>query len=112
MKNANMHPLRATRLNLSRPLTQQQLADFTELSLATIQRAERSISIGIDAQQRLCDYFNKTAQELGLLYHGESIETQDSSHALSVHGRHDSDSISTFTSGDSMNRRDFTCGVM
>ncbi len=85
MKNANMHPLRATRLNLSRPLTQQQLADFTELSLATIQRAERGISIGIDAQQRLCDYFNKTAQELGLLCHEGSIETQDSSNALSIH---------------------------
>src|SRR6266568_7425242 len=105
MKNANMHPLRATRLNLSRPLTQQQLADFTELSLATIQRAERGISIGIDAQQRLCDYFNKTAQELGLLCHGESIETLDSINALSVHNRQNGDSISTSKSGDSINRR-------
>ncbi len=112
MKNANMHPLRATRLNLSRPLTQQQLADFTELSLATIQRAERGISIGIDAQQRLCDYFNKTAQELGLLCHEGSIETQDSSNALSIHNRQDSDSVSTAKSEVSMNRRDFTHGAL
>lgn len=108
MKNVNMHPLRAARLNLSRPLTQQQLADFTKLSLATIQRAERGKSIGIDAQQRLCDYFNKTVQELSLLCYEESNETPDRSIVSSIHDRQDSDSTFSSKSGDTMNRRDFT----
>lgn len=95
-----MHPLRAARLNLSRPLTQQQLADFTEVSLSTIERAERGISIGIDAQQRLCDYFNKAAQELGLQCYGESKETQESG------------SVSISKPGGSINRRDFTHGAL
>lgn len=60
MNNMNMHPLRAARLNLSRPLTQQQLAGFTEMSLSTIESAERDIPINLDSQQHICDYFKKT----------------------------------------------------
>ncbi len=66
MKDSDTHPLRVARLNLSRPLTQQQLADFAGVSLSTIVRAEHGEPIRLDCIQRIRDYFNKPAQELGL----------------------------------------------
>jgi tetratricopeptide (TPR) repeat protein len=110
MKDMNVHPLRAARLNLPRPLTQQELADFTEVSLSTIERAERGKSIGIDSQKRICNYFNKTPQQLSLQCHDEREEreeTQDSSDTSYVHDRQDYDSIPTSRPGDSVKRRDF-----
>lgn len=75
MKNANIHPLRAARMNLPRPLTQQQLADFVEVSASTIERAERGEPISIDSIQRICKHLEKDAKELGLIK--ESSEKQD-----------------------------------
>src|ERR1700751_4009700 len=66
MKNVQTHPLRIARLNLPRPLTQQQLADFAAVSVSTIERAERGEPISIDSIQRICEYFGKDARELGL----------------------------------------------
>ncbi len=66
MKDTKSHPLRVARMNLPRPLTQQQLADFAEVSISTIERAERGGPISIDSIQRLCKYFGKDARELGL----------------------------------------------
>ena len=66
MKDTRSHPLRKARLGLARPLTQQQLADFAQVSLSTIERAERGEPIRIDSIQRICDYFDTDAQTLGL----------------------------------------------
>lgn len=51
--------------------SQQQLADFAEISVATVVRAERGESIRIDNIQRLCACLDKTPEQLGLL------ETED-----------------------------------
>jgi len=47
--------------------TQQQLADFAEISLSTVERAEKGESIRVDCIQRLCECLSKTPEELGLL---------------------------------------------
>ncbi len=49
-------------------LTQQLLADFTQLGLSTIERAERGLPLRLDSCRRLCDYFGMSAEELGLLH--------------------------------------------
>jgi tetratricopeptide (TPR) repeat protein len=46
--------------------TQQQLADFAELSLSTVERAERGETIRIDSVRRLCICLQKKPVELGL----------------------------------------------
>src|SRR5579885_3520407 len=65
MKHLKIHPLRVERRR--RALTQQQLADFAQVSLSTIERAERGESIRADNQRRICDYLKKTPEELGLV---------------------------------------------
>jgi transcriptional regulator with XRE-family HTH domain len=54
---------------------QQQLADFAELSVSTVERAERGESIRVDSIQRLCACLHKTPEQLGLLNgeHEESV---------------------------------------
>ncbi len=47
--------------------TQRQLADFAEISLSTVERAEKGESIRVDCIQRLCECLSKTSEELGLL---------------------------------------------
>src|SRR5436305_6125208 len=46
---------------------QQQLADFAQVSLSTVQRAERGKAIRIDNIQRLCACLEKTPEQLNLL---------------------------------------------
>jgi len=65
-KETPLHPLRRARLSLARPLTQVQLADFAGVSESTVERAESGKPIRVDCIQRLCDYFDKDADELGL----------------------------------------------
>jgi DNA-binding XRE family transcriptional regulator len=65
-ERASLHPLRLARFE--RCLTQQMLADFTELSVPTIKRAEAGRPLRIDVHYRLCQFFGKTSQELGLRY--------------------------------------------
>jgi len=73
MKDANMHPLKRTRLNLPRPLTQAQLAGLAGVSKSTVERAERGEAIRVDSIQLLCDFLEKDARELGLA----STDTED-----------------------------------
>jgi|SRR5579884_315372 tetratricopeptide (TPR) repeat protein len=65
MSDTHQHPLKMARLH--RNLTQQGLAVRTQLGLATIKRAEAGEPISADSRERLCLYFGKTAQELGLV---------------------------------------------
>lgn len=51
--------------------SQKQLADFADVSLSTVERAERGESIRIDNIQRLCECLQKTSEQLGLLRAGD-----------------------------------------
>ena len=57
--------LRAARLQ--NRWSQQQLADFAEVSLSTVERAERGEPIRVDNIERLCTCFQKTPEQLGLI---------------------------------------------
>jgi transcriptional regulator with XRE-family HTH domain len=46
---------------------QQQLADFAEISISTIARAERGEPIRVDNIERLCTCLQKTPEQLGLV---------------------------------------------
>src|SRR6266567_1064905 len=63
--------LRAARLQ--NRWNQQQLADFAEVSLSTIERAERGEPIRVDNIERLCKCLQKTPEQLGLV----NIEDQE-----------------------------------
>ena len=63
--------LRAARLQ--NRWSQQQLADFAEVSLSTIERAERGEPIRVDNIQRLCTCLQQTPEQLGL------FQTEDQS---------------------------------
>src|SRR5216684_2576475 len=104
MKDTKAHPLRVARLSLSRPLTQQQLADFAEVSISTIERAERGDPIRVDCQQRICAYLNKTPQELGLQMIGKRREKRDSS-KISYTDDQETVSAHDLESRDDVNRR-------
>lgn len=47
--------------------SQQQLADFAELSASTIERAERGEPIRVDSIHRLCNCLQRTPEQLGLV---------------------------------------------
>ncbi len=79
MNDTKTHPLKAARER--RNLSQKQLADFTQLGLATIQRAERGKALRPDVRQRLSDYFGISSLDLGLVNEGyDSEQTVSSSH--------------------------------
>lgn len=61
--------------------TQQQLADFAELSLSTIERAERGEPIRVDSIERICKCLQKSPEQLGLL--SNSIPPRKSEDRLS-----------------------------
>jgi transcriptional regulator with XRE-family HTH domain len=63
--------------------TQQQLADFAQLSLSTIERAERGESIRGDSIERICECLQKTPEQLGFIRHSSDI-LHDASHKLSL----------------------------
>lgn len=67
----NGHPLRVERARHN--LTQQQLAEAARVGAMTVWRAENGYLINAESRQRLCDYFGKSASELGLLGRGEFI---------------------------------------
>jgi transcriptional regulator with XRE-family HTH domain len=48
--------------------SQQQLADFAEISASTVGRAERGESIRVDNIERLCTCLQKTPEQLGLVH--------------------------------------------
>ena len=81
---AGNNALRQARIR--RNLTQQLLADFTQLGLSTIERAERGQRIRMDSCRRLCEFFGASAEELGLLRVPEPAlkpeELEPETHAL------------------------------
>ena len=65
MKKANTHPLRIVRCQNN--LTTVKLAEEARVGASTIWRAEHNYAINAESRRRLCEYFGKTSQELGLL---------------------------------------------
>ncbi len=65
MSEKSIHPLAATRKEQN--LTQKQLAELAKVGAITIWRAEQNIAINAASRRRLCKYFGKTSQDLGLL---------------------------------------------
>jgi len=61
-----IHPLRAIRE--AHNLTREQLAQEIGVGSATIKRAERGESISLESRRRLCTRFERTSEELGLVY--------------------------------------------
>ncbi len=76
--------------------SQQQLADFAEVSLSTVERAERGEPIRVDSIQRLCASLEKDPEHLGLL-----SEEQDSS----VPYTHQNMALTQDAGNDDMKRR-------
>ena len=60
--NSTMRLLRE-HLNLSI----QEVADATGLSFRTILRAEQGASLNPESRRRLCQYYGKTSEELGMV---------------------------------------------
>ena len=60
--NSTMRLLRE-HLNLSI----QEVADTTGLSFRTILRAEQGASLNPESRRRLCQFYDKTSEELGLV---------------------------------------------
>ena len=74
------------RARLQKGWSQQQLADFAEISLSTVERAERGEPIRIDNVQRLCACLEKTPEQLGLVkldYKPEGSDQRDSAKTFS-----------------------------
>jgi transcriptional regulator with XRE-family HTH domain len=65
ISGAGIHPLRAMRRALY--LSIEDLATATGLSARTILRAEQGQSLNPDSLRLLCRYFNRSADELGLV---------------------------------------------
>ncbi len=63
---APFHPVKRERLR--RAKTQKELADFVGVGVRTIERVERGEPVGIVTIARLCNYFEKTPQELGFTW--------------------------------------------
>lgn len=88
MLKAKSHPLKIARER--RNLSQQELADFTGLGIATIQRAERGNNLRPDVRKRLCDYLDRTPLELGLVTENEE-KPNSKSYDTSESGNEDVD---------------------
>ncbi len=82
-----MHPLTKQRKRLA--LTQRMLADFAQVGLSTIQRAEAGRPLRADMVQLICDFFSSrynrqvVPQELGLVSE-ENEEEQESAEAANI----------------------------
>lgn len=76
------HPLRSARL--SRNLSIQDVADATGLGRNTILRAEQGYEIRLSSRRYLCDYFEMTATELGLLTSSGSSVPEEQPENLSA----------------------------
>jgi len=57
--------MRLLREHLS--LSIQEVADTTGLSFRTILRAEQGASLNPESRRRLCQFYGKTSEELGLV---------------------------------------------
>ena len=77
-------PLAAERKR--RSYTQQMVADFAGVSLATVQRAEVGKPIRIDNQLLLCKFFGMTAEQLGMVQEIEDDQNKSSSSTINRDG--------------------------
>lgn len=59
------HPLRKLRVQAN--LSREDLANETGVSARTIMRAEQGLGLNPESRRLLCQYFNRSADELGLL---------------------------------------------
>ncbi len=81
MKDASkIHPLRQERLRQG--WTQRQLADFAQVSLSTIERAERWEPLRVDICKRICEALGKKKpEELSLQFYTGPEERQNNNEA-------------------------------
>src|SRR5258708_39843814 len=67
--------------------SQQQLADFAEVSVSTVGRAERGEPIRVDNIERLCTCLQKTPEQLGLVNTGDqSVNRRQAIKAIGTAG--------------------------
>src|SRR5690349_21174551 len=84
MKEKKVHPLRQERLR--KGWTQRQLADFAQVALSSVERAERWEPLRVDICQRLCKALGKEKpEELGLRSHGELEEHSRNNETAHLH---------------------------
>ncbi len=62
--------------------SQQQFADFADVSLSTVERAERGEPIRIDNLKRLCSCLQKTPEQLGLLEDYKEVKRREANKAI------------------------------
>src|SRR5712692_3331408 len=74
MSTEQPHPLTLAREE--RNLTQDDLAQAVGVSSRTIWAAEHGKPVGAYTRRRLCKYFKKTAQELGLVSEESQVRTK------------------------------------
>jgi transcriptional regulator with XRE-family HTH domain len=65
MPSEDVHPLRKERLR--KGWKQRQLADFAQIGLSAVERAEGGKSISLENVQRLCGCLGKSPEQLGLV---------------------------------------------
>ena len=106
MHTTKTHPLKRARER--RNLSQEELAGFTGLGIATIQRAERGKRLRPDVRQRLCDYLGMTPLELGLIN-----EVKEEPERNEIDQEPDSEQIAEISEpgNDNVNRRNFLQSV-
>src|SRR5712691_1915430 len=106
MHTTKTHPLKIARER--RNLSQEELAGFTGLGIATIQRAERGKRLRPDVRQRLCDYLGMTPLELGLIN-----EVKEEPERNDIDQEPDSEQIAEISEpgNDNVNRRNFLQSV-
>jgi len=71
------YTLRLLREHLN--LSMQEVAEATGLSFRTVLRAEQGASLNPESRRRLCLFYGKTSEELGLVPRRRQTETGTSS---------------------------------
>lgn len=90
------HPLRKERHR--RGWKQQQLADFAQIGLSTVERAERGEGVSLESVQRLCNCLGKSPEQLGLLkieYQTSQANTTEEDKAMDANKRNSIQKIGT-----------------
>ncbi len=86
---SKVHPLRQERLRQG--WTQKQLADFAQVSVSTIERAERWEPLRVDICKRICDALGKKKpEELSLQFYTGPEEKQNNNEASYVYNKEES----------------------
>ena len=107
MQDKKGHPLRQERLR--KGWTQQELADFAQVSITSIERAERGKPLRVDICSRICRCLGKEKpEELGLQCHGEYEESHVSVETFYEGSDVDKEDVSILDTGisETMDRRE------